>query len=70
MLENHHTNEVIQVPTIDATIMLPLAVVSGPYGMNARLPFGAKEYAFGIVLGIMALIIAVTLIFFRVRRWI
>ncbi len=50
--------------------MLPLAVVSGPYGMNARLPFGAKEYAFGIVLGIMALIIAVTLIFFRVRRWI
>jgi len=67
---SHHTNEVVRVLTIIATIMLPLSVVSGLYGMNVRLPLASSGYAFAGVLGAMALIATVMLIFFRLRRWI
>jgi len=39
-LTSHCTNEVMRTLTIIATIMLPLSVLSGLYGMNIKLPLG------------------------------
>ncbi len=69
-LATHHTNEIVRVLTIIATIMLPMTAVSSLYGMNVRLPLGSSTFAFGGVLAVLALIAVVMLIFFRVRRWI
>ena len=37
-LTSHRTNEVIRTLSIIATIMLPLSVLSGLFGMNVSLP--------------------------------
>ena len=69
-LATRHTNEIIRVLTIIATIMLPLTVVSSQYGINVRLPLASNAFALGAILRAMALIAIGMLIFFRIRRWI
>ncbi|MBI2855256.1 MAG: magnesium transporter CorA family protein [Chloroflexi bacterium] len=69
-LTSHHTNEVMRVLTIIATIMLPLSVLSGLYGMNVRLPLESSRLAFVFVLLMMLGIAGGMLLFFRFRRWI
>ena len=68
-LSSQHTNQIMRVLTIFATIMLPLTVVASLYGMNVSLPLQDNVAAFGIVVAIMALISAGLLSLFRVRRW-
>ena len=68
-LTTDRTNEVIRTLTIIATIMLPLSVLSGLYGMNVSLPFDSSPYAFLVVLGVMAIVAGGMLLFFRSRRW-
>jgi len=64
-------NEVMKVLTIFATIMLPLSLVAGIYGMNVHFwPPPEHPYSFGIILGIMAAIGGALLVFFRRRGWI
>jgi magnesium transporter len=72
-LYSHRTNEVIRILTIMATIMMPLTVVVGVYGMNVRLPGGGQPggfLSFVIIMMIMVGVIASMLYFFRRRRWI
>jgi magnesium transporter len=66
----NRTNEVMRIVTIIATILLPLTVVSGIYGMNIPLPFQGSPLSFIYVLLIMLGIIGGMLFFFRRRRWI
>jgi magnesium transporter len=68
-LTSQQTNQVMRLLTIISTIMLPLSVVSGLYGMNVSLPIQESISAFWVVLGIMVLIAAGMLTFFRFRRW-
>ena len=68
-LTYHRTNEVIRILTIIATIMLPLSVLSGVYGMNVDLPWGGRNFTFGLILGVMGLIAGGMMLFFRSRRW-
>ena len=68
-ITTHRTNEVMRTLTIIATIMLPLTVVSGIYGMNVELPAGNSPFSFLIVLGVMAAIAGGMLVLFRLRRW-
>jgi magnesium transporter len=65
-------NEVMKVLTIFATIMLPLTLVSGIYGMNFENLWPPKDHpaSFVAVLGIMGAIALGLLYFFRRRRWI
>jgi len=69
-LAANHTNAVMRVLTIIATILLPLTVVSGIYGMNIPLPFQDSPHSFIYVLLIMLGIIGGMLFFFRRQRWI
>jgi len=65
-------NEVMKVLTIFATIMLPLSLVTGIYGMNIEhlWPPTDRPWSFPVVLGILAAIAIGLLYFFRRRRWI
>ena len=69
-LSSHRINEVIRVLTIISTIMLPLSVLAGIYGMNIPLPFERSPFSFAVMVAIMVCIVAGMLFFFRSRRWI
>jgi magnesium transporter len=65
-------NDTVRTLTLFSAILLPLTFISSVYGMNGldlnnllSLPIG-----FSIVLGTMAVIAVILLIFFRNKRWI
>ena len=66
---SHKTNAVIQVLTIFSVTMLPLTFLTGLYGMNVGLPFGAHPNAFFIVLGVMGGILVSMLSYFAKKHW-
>lgn len=64
-------NEVMKVLTVIATIMLPLTVVTGIYGMNfENQPEFSWRYGYFFSLGLMALIAITMLLYFRRKGWI
>jgi len=65
-LSSFQINDVIRVLTIISTVMLPLSVITGVYGMNLKLPLPS----FPFVIGIMLLTVVGMLAFFRYKRWI
>jgi magnesium transporter len=69
-LTSNRINQVMRILTIISTIMLPLSVVSGIYGMNVNLPLERSPFAFAVIMGIMVIIIGGMLFLFRRQRWI
>lgn len=68
---NNKLNEVIKVLTIFATIMLPLNLISGIYGMNFDyIPFLHNQLGFFSALGFMLIVVIVMLLWFRRKRWV
>jgi magnesium transporter len=64
------TNEVMKVLTIMASIFIPLTFMAGLYGMNFDyLPELHYAWAYPVLLGLMALVAIVMLIYFRRRGW-
>jgi magnesium transporter len=69
-LANQRINKVMRLLTAISTIMLPLAVISGIYGMNIKgLPLAENDWAFESTLGIMLLVAIGLLVVFRRKRW-
>ena len=68
-LLTNRTNEIMRVLTIFNTVMLPLTVLTGIFGMNVKFPFIADVTTgpFWIIIGVMVLISA-ALLFFLNRR--
>ncbi|OGG21479.1 hypothetical protein A3D03_06410 [Candidatus Gottesmanbacteria bacterium RIFCSPHIGHO2_02_FULL_40_13] len=65
------TNETIKFLTIISTILLPLTLLSGIYGMNLSfLPLSNHPNALAIISFIMFLIITLMLLLFKLKRWI
>lgn len=70
-LSSHRTSEIMRVLTIIATIMLPLAVVSGVMGMNIfPMTSTGGPLALILVVVVMLGIAGAMLAFFRYKRWI
>jgi magnesium transporter len=70
-LASNKVNQVAQFLTIIATIMLPLSVITGIYGMNFQwMPMLHSPYGFGFVMTLMALVAFGMLVSFRKRSWI
>jgi len=68
---SNRMNEVMKVLTIIATIFIPITFVAGVYGMNFEwMPELHTWWAYPATLGIMALIAAAMLLYFRRKRWI
>jgi magnesium transporter len=67
---SNQLNQTMRVLTLIATMMLPLTVITGIYGMNFDfMPELRWKLGYPMVLGGMAVVSAVMLYFFRRRRW-
>jgi len=57
--------------TVFASIMLPLTVIAGIYGMNfVNIPELHWTFGYWYALGLMAITVAIMLVWFRRRGWI
>jgi magnesium transporter len=69
-LTSRRVNRIMRLLTLLSTIMLPLTVISGIYGMNIKgLPFADSDWALAITLGMMVVVETALLLFFRWKRW-
>lgn len=67
---SNRMNEVMKVLTIIATIFIPLTFIAGIYGMNFEyMPELSWYYGYFLTLGVMVLVTAGMLVFFRRREW-
>ena len=67
---SNRMNEVMKVLTIIATIFIPITFVAGIYGMNFEwMPELRQWWAYPAVLGVMAVVAAGMLVYFRRKRW-
>jgi len=70
-LATNHTNEVVRILTVIATILMPITVVASIFGMNIPLgPFRDSPYSALYISLICLAIIGGMLYFFRRQRWI
>jgi magnesium transporter len=69
---SNRLNEVMKVLTVVSTTLMPLALLTGVYGMNVPLPRfpGGDALQFWWIFGIMVVIVVVMLAMFRRKRWI
>lgn len=64
-------NEVMKLLTMVSSVLLPITVVTGVYGMNfVYMPELDERWAYPAVLGLNALILVTGLSLFRARGWI
>jgi magnesium transporter len=67
---SNQLNHTMRVLTVIATLMLPLTVITGVYGMNFDvMPELRWKYGYFVVLGFMAVVAGGMLLYFRRRRW-
>lgn len=66
-LQANKTNEIMKVLTYFSTIMLPLTVVTGLFGMNVEFPFTTNTTAFWFIVGAMIALMAALIFFFNRR---
>jgi magnesium transporter len=69
-LFSHRTNDVMKMLTILGSVILPLLVISGLFGMNVPLPFQESAFAFLFIILVTLCISGGMLAYFRYRRWI
>lgn len=70
LLTSNRLNTVMKTLTIIATILMPLSVITGVYGMNFEYMPGLRtEYGYFIVLGVMATLVVVMLGVFKKKKW-
>ncbi|MBN2407625.1 MAG: magnesium/cobalt transporter CorA [Elusimicrobia bacterium] len=63
-------NEVMKTLTIIATIFIPLTFIAGIYGMNfSYMPELGWKSGYFFVLGIMAVIVIIMVVYFKKKKW-
>jgi magnesium transporter len=68
---SNQLNAIMKILTIIATVFMPLTFITGLYGMNVDLPhfgFGGVTM-FWVLMGVMATVVAIMLVYFRKRGW-
>ena len=64
-------NETIRTLTVIATIVLPLTLITGIYGMNFKfMPELTSEYGYYYALGLIAALGGGMILYFKRKRWI
>jgi len=67
---SYQLNKVMKVLAMISAIFIPLSFIAGIYGMNFDyMPELRYEMAYYLVLGVMFLVAAIMIIFFKIRRW-
>lgn len=68
---NNRLSESMRVLTVIATIMMPLSLVAGVFGMNfVKMPLLQDGWGFWLTVGSMAVVAGAMLVWFRRRSWI
>src|SRR3954453_18359832 len=65
----HRTNETFRVLTAFSVIILPLTLIASIWGMNVGLPGEHSIEAFGVIIGVMVLLLVGAVAFFKRRGW-
>ena len=70
-IQSHQMNEIMKRLTLISTIMLPLSLVAGIYGMNFKKVFPELdlEYGYFYALGLMAVIATGIVYYFKKKQW-
>lgn len=67
---SNRVNDVMKVLTIFASVFIPLTFIAGVYGTNFDyLPELHFRYSYFIMLGVMAIVAVIMLIFFSRKKW-
>lgn len=68
--QNQRLNEVMKTLTLVSVIFIPITFIAGVYGMNFQnMPELSTSYGYFIVIGLMLLIAAGLLFYFKKRKW-
>lgn len=59
----------MKILTIFSAIFLPITVYSNILAMSANIPFGNNPFGFWIHIGIMTIIVSLTMILFKAKKW-
>lgn len=70
-VQSQQMNEIMKRLTLISTIMLPLTLIAGIYGMNFRKVFPELDWEYGYfyALGLMSVIAVSIIVYFRKKRW-
>ncbi len=69
-IQSNRLNEVMRTLTILSVIFIPLTFIAGIYGMNFEfMPELKTRYGYFMILGIMALVASLVLIYFKRKKW-
>ncbi|MDF2672781.1 MAG: magnesium and cobalt transport protein CorA [Clostridiales bacterium] len=67
---SNRMNEVMKVLTMITTIMMPLSLIAGIYGMNFKfMPELGTRYGYFATLGLMAVIAVMEIFYFKKKKW-
>jgi magnesium transporter len=68
---SNRLNEIMKVLTIISTVVMPLTLITGIYGMNFQhMPELHQRYGYPAVLALMAVIALFLIRYFRKKKWI
>jgi magnesium transporter len=65
----HRLNNVLRVLTSVSVILLPLTLIASIWGMNVDVPGDGSATAFWVIAGVMVLVLAGLIAYFRKRGW-
>lgn len=68
-LQNNRMNEVMKTLTMVTVVVGALAVITGVFGMNLKIPGGEADHGFWFSLAGMAFLAMVIFIIFKVKKW-
>jgi magnesium transporter len=68
-LQTNKTNEIMKILTLISSIVLPLTLMTGIYGMNVILPMAENNHAFWIIALIMLGIGVGMIALFKRKKW-
>jgi len=66
---SHRQNDVLKILTIISTLMLPLFVITGVFGMNVHFPGENTSAGFWVICGLMLTSVLGMIWYFRYKRW-
>ncbi len=67
---SNRLNEIMKTLTVIATIVMPLTLIASIYGMNFKnMPEISCRYGYPVVIGVMLLISAAMLYYFKRKKW-
>ena len=66
---SHRQNDVLRVLTVITVLLLPLTLITGVFGMNAKFPGFETVWAFWTIFGVMVAALIGMLAFFRAKKW-